>query len=317
MSGLTVRPLGRTGLSVTPLCIGTSALGSMPHLYGYAVDEQRARATLLAALSGPVNFLDTSNSYADGEAERRIGAVLSELGGLPEGFVLATKIDPSGEGAQLDFSGARARRSVAESQARLGLQTLQLVYLHDPERISFEAAMAPDGPVAAMRALREQGVIAHLGVAGGPVELLARFIETGWFEVLISHNRYTLLDRSALPLFERCAQAGVAVVNGAPFGGGMLAKGPDVQPRYAYRETSEETRDRARAMQRACERHGVPLAAAALQFSLRQPLVTSTIAGVTRPERITEALENAALAIPEELWEELDALATPEDQWLR
>lgn len=317
MTDLARRPLGRTGLSVTPLCIGTSALGSMPHLYGYAVDTERASATLRAAFAGPVNFLDTSNGYADGEAERRIGAVLAEIGGLPDGYVVATKIDPSRDGGDLDFSGARALRSVAESRSRLGLEALQLVYLHDPERISFEDAMAPDGPVVAMRRLHDEGVIAHLGVAGGPVDLLSRFVATDLFEVVISHNRYTLLDRSALALFEQCAAAGVAVVNGAPFGGGMLAKGPDAQPRYGYRETAEEIRERARAMQRACERRDVPLAAAALQFSLRQPLITSTIVGVTRPERIAETLDHAALSIPEELWEELDALAAPEAFWLR
>jgi D-threo-aldose 1-dehydrogenase len=317
MTDLTPRQLGRTGLSVTPLCIGTSALGSMPHLYGYSVDTERASATLREAFRGPVNFLDTSNDYSGGEAERRIGAVLAELGGLPDGYVVATKIDPSRKGAELDFSGERALRSVAESQLRLGLETLQLVYLHDPERISFEEAMAPDGPVAAMQRLRNEGVIAHLGVAGGPVDLLSRFVATDLFDVVISHNRYTLLDRSALGLFEQCAAAGIAVVNGAPFGGGMLAKGPDVQPRYGYRETAEEVRERARAMQQACERHDVPLAAAALQFSLRQPLVASTIVGVTRPERIAETLEHAALAIPEELWEKLDALALPATLWLR
>lgn len=317
MTDLALRPLGRTGLSVTPLCIGTSALGSMPHLYGYAVDTERASATLRAAFAGPINFLDTSNDYAGGEAERRIGSVLAKIGGLPEGYVVATKIDPSRAGGELDFSGERARCSVAESRSRLGLATLQLVYLHDPERISFEEAIAPDGPVAAMQRLRDEGVIAHLGVAGGPVNLLSRFVATEVFEVVISHNRYTLLDRSALALFEQCAAAGVAVVNGAPFGGGMLAKGPELQPRYGYRETAEEIRERARAMQRACERHDVPLAAAAVQFSLRQPLVTSTIVGVTRPERIAETLDHATVAIPDELWEELDALAAPQALWLR
>lgn len=310
------RPLGRTGLSVTPLCVGTSALGSMPHLYGYAVDDDRARATLLSAFAGPINFIDTSNSYADGESERRIGAVLAELGHLPDGYVLATKVDPAGDGGRLDFSGARARRSVAESRTRLGLDRLQLVYLHDPERISFEEATAPDGPVAAMRALRDEGVIAHLGVAGGPLDLLRRFVDTGDFEVVISHNRYTLVDRSALGLFAHCAEVGVAVVNGAPFGGGMLAKGPDAQPNYAYRDTPEVIRERARAMQGACARHGVPLAAAAVQFSLRQPLITATIIGVTRPERIAETLAHCALELPAELWAELDELAPPDDLWL-
>ena len=310
------RPLGRTGLFVTALCLGTSALGSMPRLYGYPVDEERALATLRAAFASPINFLDTSNGYADGASERLVGAVLSELGGLPRGFVVGTKIDPLETDGQLDFSGARAACSVEESMSRMGLDHLQLVYLHDPERITFEEAMADDGPVARLRALRDQGVIDHLGVAGGPIDLLRRFIATGEFEVVVSHNRYTLLDRSAIPLLEECAEAGVAVVNGAPFGGGMLAKGPEVQPRYAYRQTPEVVRERAAAMQDACARYGIPLAAAALQFSVRQPLITSTIVGVTHPERVAETLRHLDLAIPRALWDELDDLAPPEALWL-
>jgi len=308
------RPLGRTGLVVSPICVGTSALGSLPRLYGYEVDQARAQATLLAALAGPVNFLDTSNGYGGGESERRIGEALALLGGLPDGYVLATKIDPLDveDGGRLDFSGERALRSVEESLDRLGLEHLELVYLHDPERIGFDEAMADDGPVATLLALQERGVVSHVGVAGGPIALLRRFVDTGHFSVVLSHNRYTLMDRSALPLFESCAEKGVGVVNGAPFGGGMLAKGPVAQPRYCYREASREVRDRAAAMQAACERYGVPLAAAALQCSLRQPLVASTVVGVTRPERVAETLEHAALEIPEDLWAELDAIGGTE-----
>lgn len=306
------RPLGRTGLLVSPICVGTSALGSIPGLYGYEVDTERAQATLLAAFAGPINFLDTSNGYGGGESERRIGSALHKLGGLPDGYVLATKVDPIDDAEHPDFSGERALRSVEESLDRFGLEHLQLVYLHDPERISFDEAMADDGPVAALRVLQERGVVDHIGVAGGPIALLRRFVDTGVFSVVLSHNRYTLMDRSALPLFMACADKGVGVVNGAPFGGGMLAKGPVVQPRYCYRDAPREIRDRAAAMQAACERYGVSLAAAALQYSLRQPLITSTVVGVTKPERVSETLEHAALKIPEDLWSELDGIAGPE-----
>ncbi|HTX02008.1 MAG TPA: aldo/keto reductase [Acidimicrobiales bacterium] len=315
--GLARRALGSTGLLVTPLCIGTSALGGMPHLYGYDVDEERARQTLREALGGPVNFLDTSNGYAEGRSEERVGEVLRELGGLPEGYVLATKVDPARHGERLDFSGARTHASVAESRRRLGIEQIQLLYLHDPERISFEEAMAADGPVPALLEVRDAGLAAHLGVAGGPVELLRRFAATGLFEVVITHSRYTLLDRSALPLLEDCAGSGVAVVNAAPFGGGMLSRGPQAQPRYGYRATPDAVVERAAAMEAACGRHGVPLAVAALQFSLRQPLVASTVVGVTRPGRIAETIAHSEIEIPGELWSELDALALPEELCLR
>ena len=196
---LAPRALGPTGLAVSPICVGTSPLASMPKLYGYPVSEERAEATVEAVLDGPLNFLDTPNSYGGGNAERRIGAVLRRRGGLPAGVVLATKVDA--DPATGDFSGERARRSVAESLERLGLDKVQLRYLHDPEfHLSFEQAMAPGGPVEALLALRDEGVLGHIGVAGGPVWLLRQFVATGAFEVVLSHNRYTLLDRSAEPL---------------------------------------------------------------------------------------------------------------------
>jgi D-threo-aldose 1-dehydrogenase len=303
------RPFGRTGLEVTPLCVGTSPLASMPGLYGYTVGDERAEATIEAVLDGPVNFLDTSNNYGGGSAERRIGAVLRRRG-LPEGFVVATKADADPETG--DFSGERVRRSVEESLTRLGLDHVPVMYLHDPEHhIGFEQAMGPGGPVEALVALREAGVVGHLGIAGGPVDLLRRYVRTGVFEAVISHNRWTLVERAADALIDEANARGVAFVNGAPYGGGILVKGPDVQPRYAYRRAGEPMREAVRAMQRACAARGVPLAAGALQFSLRDPRVASTIVGVSRPERVAATVELATTPIPAELWAELDRL-TPE-----
>ncbi|GII57650.1 oxidoreductase [Planotetraspora thailandica] len=308
------RPLGRTGLAVTPICIGTSPLASMPNLYGYAVDDERAQATVEAVLDGPFNFLDTSNNYGGGSAERRIGAVLRRRD-LPEGFVLATKADADPDTG--DFSGERVRRSVEESLDRLGVGYVPMMYLHDPEfHVTFEQAMAPGGPVEALVALRDEGVIGHLGIAGGPVDLMRRFVGTGVFEAVINHNRWTLVNREAGPLLDDAAERGVAFVNGAPYGGGMLVKGPDAQPRYAYRDTAEPVRDAVRAMQAACRAHGVPLAAAALQFSLRDPRVTSTIVGVSTPERIATTLDLATTPIPGELWAELDRHVPASGGWL-
>ncbi|MFG1667882.1 aldo/keto reductase [Streptomyces sp. Y7] len=307
-----IRTLGRTGLQATELCIGTSALGSMPQTYGYSVDEDQALSTLRRVFQGPVRFVDTSNEYGrDGSSERLIGTVLRELGGVPDGFLVATKVDPDSTG---DFSGRRVHASVRESRERLGLDRLPLVYLHDPERLSFEDGTAPGGPVEALRQLQADGVIGHLGVAGGPVDLLRRYVDTGVFEVVLSHNRYTLLDRSAEPLLDDCAAAGVAVVNAAPFASGMLAKGPDTTDRYFYNPAPPQIMDAAKRIQAACERHGVPLAAAALQFSLREPRITSTVVGITRPERVEQTIELAEHPIPAELWQEV--APAPEEVWL-
>jgi D-threo-aldose 1-dehydrogenase len=309
------RPLGRTGLLVSSVCIGTSPLASIPRLYGYEVPEDRAQATVTATLGSSFNFLDTASKYGAGSAERCIRRALAATGGLPAGFVLATKA--AGDRETGDFSGDRVKRLVAESLDRLGLERIQLMYLHDPEyQLTFAEAMAPGGPVRALTDLRDQGVLGHLGVAGGPVRLMRDFVATGEFEVVLSHNRFTLVDRSAGPLMEDARRRGVAFVNGAPYGGGILAKGPDIQPKYAYRPAAADVVGSVRAMQRACKGYGVSLAAAALQFSLRDPRVASTVVGVSEPSRITQITDLMSEKIPDELWAELDELAPGPRSWL-
>ena len=300
------RPLGSTGLFVSPLCIGCAPLGDMPETFEYGVDEDRAFRTLDAVFDGPINFLDTAASYGEGESERRIGEALKSRGGLPEGTVLATKADRDLRTGE--FSGDQMRRSVERSLELLGLDRLQLCYLHDPEHESFEHLMASGGAVKVLRDLKDEGVIEHLGVAGGPIDLEIRYVETDLFEAVITHNRYTLLDRSAEPLLDVAAERGVALLNAAPYGSGILAKGPDAYARYAYREAPKEMVERTRAMQKVCEEFGVPLAAAALQFSTRDTRVVSTIVGISRPERVGQTLDLASLTIPDELWERLDRL---------
>jgi D-threo-aldose 1-dehydrogenase len=120
------------------------------------------------------------------------------------------------------------------------MDRLPLVYLHDPEHASYEDIMAPGGAVEILVGLKEEGVIEHLGVAGGPVDLMIRYVETGTFEAAITHNRYTLINRTAEPLLERAAQLSVPALNAAPYGGGILAKGPDAYARYAYQEARDE-----------------------------------------------------------------------------
>jgi D-threo-aldose 1-dehydrogenase len=305
-----VRQLGKTRLAVSPICVGTSALGGMAPQYGYDVDAVTGVETIRRALEGPFNFIDTANEYGNGgESERRIGRALAEAGGLPPGFVIGTKVDPV-PGTSV-FTGARVRQSVDESLGRLGLNQLQLVYLHDPQRITFEEAMGEGGPMDALVQLRDEGVVEYIGVAGGPIDLELRYLSTGVFDVVISHNRFTLIDQTAEPLMNAAALLGVAFVNAAPFGGGILVKGPDVVPSYRYRPATERTLSRVRKMQRICDEYGIPLAAAALQFSQRDPRVASTIVGMSNPSRIGQTAQLAACRIPDELWQRLHPLISP------
>lgn len=303
---LGLRALGRTGLSVTPVCLGCGVLGGMPGIFGYDVTADRGVATVRQALKGPLNFLDTSAGYSDGESERRVGTALAAEGGLPDGFVLATKVDP--DPRTRDFSGAQVRRSAQQSLARLGLERFQLLYLHDPEVIGFEAAMAEDGPVSALVELQREGLAQHIGVAGGPIDLLMRLLASGLFQVVLTHNRYTMVDQSAEPLLAAADQAGAGVVNAAPFGGGILAKGPAALSKYAYREAPDDVLDRVREIQARCAAYNVPLGAAALRFSMREPRIASTVVGMSTPERIGQIVSWATWPIPDELWDEIEPL---------
>ncbi|MGH2359605.1 MAG: aldo/keto reductase [bacterium] len=310
MSSLPLRPFGKTGLQVTALAVGLAPLANMPETFGYEVPVDQAVETLHAIFRSPIKFLDTAASYGDGESERRIGLVLHEYGEVPEGYVLATKVDRDLE--TRDYSGDQVRRSLVRSLQLLGLERLQLVYLHDPEYTTFENVMSRRGPLEVLLRFRDEGVIEHIGVAGGPIDLMIRYVETGAFEAVITHNRYTLLNRSAEPLLETAHRRGLAVVNAAPYGGGILARGPREFPRYSYLPASQDLLDRATRMETICRRAGVPLAAAALQFSLRDPRIVSTIVGVSRPERVEQLVYLARHPISDQMWAELEAVGTME-----
>ena len=303
---LALRPLGPTGLHVTPICIGGAPLGDMPETFAYSAPEDQALATVRAAFASDINFLDTAAAYGDGESERRIGLVIKEMGGLPDGFVLATKGDRDLHTG--DYSGEQFKRSIEGSLQRLGLDHLQYVYIHDPEHSTYENVMGPGGPLEVMQSYKEQGIIGHIGMSGGPIKMLIRYIETGLFSAVETHNRYTLINRSAEPLLDLCAKMGVAVVNAAPYGSGILAKGPDAYARYAYQDAPAVIIERTRALAAVCQEFGVPLIAAALHFSLRDPRVTTTVVGMTKPERVQQTIDLAAVPIPDELWARLDAV---------
>lgn len=302
------RPLGNIAADVAAISIGCAPLGNMPDTFDYEVTEENAVATVLAALDSPLNYLDTAAHYGDGESERRVGLALRQIGGLPAGAFLQTK---EGQGPDGDYSGEAVKRRFHRSLEYLGVDRIDLVFLHDAENTTFDNAMSPVGPVETLQSLRDEGLIGHLGVASGPIDLELQYIETGIFDAVITHNRYTLLNRAADPLLTRASELGLAVLNAAPYGSGMLAKGPAQYPRYAYQTAESDHVDRAHRFQAICDRHGVPLAAAALQFSLRDPRISNTIVGMSRPERIHQTIDFARWDIPDACWEEI--LAEPSD----
>ena len=307
-----LRPLPGTDLTVSAVCLGGGPLGSMPDLFGRDVPADEGVATVGAALASPIRFIDTSNGYSNGESERRIGAALALAGGLPDDVVVATKVDPRGR----DYSRGRVRASVAESRERLGLDELPLVHLHDPENFAFEDLTARGGAVEALVALREQGHVGRIGLAGGRVQEIARYLDLGVFDVLLVHNRWTLLDRSAGPLIDAAHELGMGVLNAAVFGGGILAAPAGTTTSYGYREAPQPVLDAVEQMHRVCAEHGTDLRTAALQFSVRDPGVASTIVGMSRPQRVEQTVAAATADLPDELWPALEALLPPSETWL-
>lgn len=306
-----LRPLPGTDLTVSALGLGGGPLSGIVEVFG-EVSPERGIDTVRAALHSEIRFVDTANRYGGGESERRIGAALTAAGGPPDGFVVATKVDPEGT----DYSGERVRRSVQESRRRLGLDTLPLVHLHDPEFHEFDDLTGPDGAVEALVELRESGVIGAIGLAGGRVQEIARYLALGVFDVLLVHNRWTLVDRSAGALVAEAHAQGMGVLNAAVFGGGILAHQSGGPTTYAYRPASPAVLAAVAAMRQVCAAHGTTLDVAALQFSLRDERFATTIVGTSRPERVAQLLDAAAHPLPDALFDELDTLAPPADAWL-
>jgi D-threo-aldose 1-dehydrogenase len=140
-----------------------------------------------------------------------------------------------------------------------------------------------------------------------------RYVETGIFDAVITHNRYTLINRSAEPLLDLASKRGLAVLNAAPYGSGILAKGVESYPRYAYQEANPTVRERVHQLHDICAAHHVPLAAAALQFSTRDARITATIVGMSRAERIQQTVDLLRHPIPEAVWTELLAIPAEMD----
>lgn len=312
MTSVPLRPLGRTGLLVSPITLGGAPLGSMPENFGHEVAEADAVALVDQVLRSGIRTIDTANGYSDGRSEFRIGRAIAEFGGLPDDVTVITKVDAR-DG---DYSGERVRRSIGESVERLGIAPLPLVHLHDPEFHDFDELTGPDGAVEALVAARDRGEVQHIGLAGGDVHAMRRYLDLGVFEVLLVHNRWTVVDRSAGPLLARAAELGIGVVNAAVLGGGILADESGRSTTYGYRQASPETLRSIAKMRELCRDHGTTLAAAALRFSTRDPRFASTVVGISRPERIRPTLDAADLDLPDSFWSAIEDLVPAPEHWL-
>jgi D-threo-aldose 1-dehydrogenase len=303
-----LRPLGSTGLTVSAVCAGGSGIAGMPAVFGYDVTRQEAVDLVLRVFDSPLTWIDTSNGYGDGESELRIGQAIREYGGLPDGFLVATKVDARGK----DYSGARVRASVSESKERLGLDDLPLVYLHDPEWHDFDSMR---DAVDTLMQLRADGEIGHVGLAGGNTVELGRYLDLGGFEVLLVHNRWSLVDHSAGDLIRRATGDGIAVVNAAVYGGGILAN-PQGATKYGYREAPDAVLEAVAEMDKACREFGTDLATAALRHSVDSPDIAGTVVGITKPSRVDALVTSLEADLPDELLNRLGSLLPDERYWV-
>jgi D-threo-aldose 1-dehydrogenase len=295
--------LGRTGLTVPNVCFGTGGLTG-------AADAdtpdgvERARSTVRAILDSPVNFIDTSRIYGRGRSEQRIGEVIRERGGLPKGYILATKLDADFETKR--FDGAAARRSLEASMKALGVDRFHILHLHDPEFIKDPNDYnGPQGSMVELMKMKEEGFCDAVGLGAGDVDVMMPLIRNWDYDVILTHNRFSLVNRNAEPMIELALSRGMTVLNAAAYGGGVFAKGSAAKPMYSYRAAPAEVLDAIKQVEAICAKYNVPPGAAALRFSMRDPRISSTICGVSRPERVAETVEWANWQIPEAIWAEL------------
>lgn len=313
-------PIGTTAAAVTALGFGGASAGN---LYTETTGEE-ATAAVDCAWAGGIRYFDTAPHYGLGLSERRLGAALRHR--PREVFVISTKVgrmlepNPRPAGSDLaaggfavpdtlrrrfDFSAAAVRRSLEGSLGRLGLDRADLVYVHDPDDHVDEAIA---GAIPELIRMREEGLVSAVGVGMNQWQAPLRMVRETGIDLVMLAGRWTLLDRSGQPLVDECAARGVAVVAAAPFNSGLLARAwPGDGAYFDYGPATPQVLARARALAGICQRHGVSLPDAAIQFPLRHPAVVSVVAGMRSGEEVASTLARFATVVPDDAWTELDA----------
>ncbi len=295
-------------------------MGSAP-LGGLFTDvpEAQATETVRRALALGINFFDTAPLYGHGKAETYLGKTLA---GAPRtSFILATKVgrllvptDPSQLEKRefdhpfpfkpvFDFSYDAVMRSFEESLKRLNLDRIDLLHIHDPDE-HYEEALK--GAYPALAKLRSEGVIRAVGAGMNQAEMLTRFAREGKFDCFLLAGRYTLIDHTGLrELLPLCVEKGISIIIGGPFNSGVLASGATPGAKFNYADAPEEILRKVRQVQEVCDRHAVPMKAAALQFPLAHPAVASVIPGARSVGELEENLRLLRHPIPAEFWADL------------
>ncbi|WP_320776800.1 aldo/keto reductase [Streptomyces sp. CRN 30] len=307
--------LGRSAVTVTGLGFGSATLGN---LYT-EVGEEQAYEAVQAAWQRGVRYFDTAPHYGLGLAERRLGAALR---GRPrDAYTVSTKVGrrlepvpadgddlangfavPATHRRVWDFGADGVRRTLEASLERLGLDRVDIVYLHDPDDHA-EEAFGEGYP--ALERLRAEGVVGAIGVGMNRSDLLARFVRDTDVDVVLCAGRYTLLDQGALEdLLPAAAARGTSVVLGGVFNSGLLAD-PRPGASYDYTRAPAGLLDRALRLKSLAERHGTTLRAAALAFGAAHPAVAGVLVGVRSAAEAHDCADRFAEPVPAAFWREL------------
>ncbi|MFD5759671.1 aldo/keto reductase [Streptomyces sp. NPDC127044] len=318
--------LGNSGVEVSALSFGAAGIGNL----FTAVSDEQAYETVDAAWSGGIRYYDTAPHYGIGLSERRLGTALRDRPRAD--YTLSTKVgrllEPTGADAGgddladgfavpathrrvWDFSAAGVRRGIEASLERLGLDRVDIVYLHDPDD---HAEQAFHEGYPALERLRSEGVVGAIGAGMNQAEMLTRFVRDTDVDVVLCAGRYTLLDHDALSkLLPAAQERGTSVVIGGAFNSGLLAD-PRPGVTYNYATAPAELLDRALRLKEIAERHGTTLRAAALAFPAAHPAVASVLAGARSAHEVRDCVEQFTTQVPEDFWRELrEAKLLPED----
>jgi D-threo-aldose 1-dehydrogenase len=305
--------LGRTGLSVTRLGLGTAPLAGLYR----EVDEADALNVINRAWDLGIRFFDTAPLYGNGNAEMRLGKILPSK--ARDEFTLATKVgrllraDAPPEPGQsyrgtpplnpvFDFSYDGVMRSVEESRQRLGLDQLDILHIHDPDD-HYDQAIK--GAYPALAKLRADGIIGAVSAGMNQSEMLTRFAREGDFDCFLLAGRYTLLEQGALDeLLPVCLERGVTIIAGGVYNSGILAD-PKPGTHYNYADAPAALLERAQRLRDVCARHDVPLKAAAIQFPLGHPAVSTVVVGCRSVAQLEDSVRMFEVDIPSDLWADL------------
>ncbi|KAF2415512.1 aldo/keto reductase [Microbacterium sp. B35-30] len=308
--------------ALTRLGYGAANIGN---LFRELTDEQ-SWAILEAAWESGIRYFDTAPHYGLGLSERRLGAFLQTK--PRDEFVISTKAgrllraNSHDDGAldlaadfhvrttlrrEWDFSEAGIRASLDESLERLGLDRIDILYLHDPERHDLDLALQEAFP--ALEQLRAEGAVDAVGIGSMTADALAAAVRSADLDLIMVAGRYTLLEQPAAEVvLPACHEHETGVVAASVFNSGLLAKDePSRDDRYEYGRMPEPLWQHLQRIVAVCRAHDVPLPAAAVQFALREPAVRSVVVGGSRPEQLRRNAELMAVDIPGALWDDLAA----------